>query len=272
VQVFGRRNASAIDVLGSRRAPSWWGLMLGMSSTFGRGASSTCGVPRPIKTAKAARSAFRTAGPAGAPSTTSTTLPSGWSFSTQSPLLSAPISRIRTGIINQIRAFLLERGVPVRQGLRFLRAELPRILATPPDVLSPRMLRVIEDLAGDWRRLDERIDSLSGEIEAIARQDAGCERLMSVPGIGPIISSAMVAAIGTGEAFSRGRDFAAWLGLVPKSLARRGAPPAVTPEPEVKLKPYCFANLHVRPCFDATRPGRPLRSKLLEPHAAVKSP
>src|SRR5260370_30541774 len=102
----------------------------------------------------------------------------------------------RYGIINQIRGFLLERGVAVRQGQRFLRAELPHILTTPPDVLSPRMVRVIEDLAGDWRRLDERIDGLSGEIEAIARQDAGCERLMSVPGIGPIISSAMVAAIG----------------------------------------------------------------------------
>ncbi len=125
----------------------------------------------------------------------------------------------RTGIINQIRAFLLERGVAVRQGLRFLRAELPRILATPPDVLSPRMVRVIEGLAEDWRRLDERVDHLSGEITALARQDVGCERLMSVPGIGPIISSAMVAAIGTGDAFSKGRDFAAWLGLVPKQIS-----------------------------------------------------
>src|SRR6266498_1204127 len=89
----------------------------------------------------------------------------------------------RTGIMNQIRAFLLECGVAVRQGQRFLRAELPRILTTPPDVLSPRMVRVIEDLAGDWRRLHERIEGLSGEIEAIARRDAGCERLMSVPGI-----------------------------------------------------------------------------------------
>ena len=51
----------------------------------------------------------------------------------------------RTGIINQIRAFLLERGVAVRQGLQFLRADLPRILATPPDVLSPRMVRIIEE-------------------------------------------------------------------------------------------------------------------------------
>jgi transposase len=67
----------------------------------------------------------------------------------------------RTGIINQIRAFLLERSIAVRQGLHFLRAELPGILAKRTDVLSPRMLRVIEDLAGDWRRLDERIDALS---------------------------------------------------------------------------------------------------------------
>ena len=125
----------------------------------------------------------------------------------------------RTGIINQIRAFLLERGIAVRQGQRFLRAELPRILATPPDVLSPRMVRMIENLAGDWRRLDERVEGLSNEIEAIARQDAGCERLMSVPGIGPMISSAMVAAIGAGDVFTKGRDFAAWLGLVPKQVS-----------------------------------------------------
>jgi transposase len=55
----------------------------------------------------------------------------------------------RTGVINQIRAFLLERGIAVRQGLRFLRSELPRLLTTPPDVLSPRMVRIVEDLAGD---------------------------------------------------------------------------------------------------------------------------
>jgi transposase len=125
----------------------------------------------------------------------------------------------RTGIINQIRAFLLERGVAVRQGLRFLRAELPWVLATRSDVLSPRMLRIIEDLAGDWRRLDERIEGLSSEIEALARQDQGCVRLMTVPGIGPIISSAIVAAIGTGDVFCKGRDFGAWLGLVPKQIS-----------------------------------------------------
>jgi transposase len=125
----------------------------------------------------------------------------------------------RTGVINQIRAFLLERGIAVRQGQRFLRTELPQILVTPPEVLSPRMVRMIEELAADWRQLDARIGRVSDEIEELAKQDAACERLMSVPGIGPIISSAMVAAIGTGDGFGNGRDFAAWLGLVPRQIS-----------------------------------------------------
>src|SRR5246127_4232653 len=92
----------------------------------------------------------------------------------------------RTGIVNQIRAFLLERGIAVRRGRRFLRLELPRLLGAPSEILSPRMTRIIEGLADDWRRLDERIEGLSCEIEAMARQDAGGERLMSVPGIGTL--------------------------------------------------------------------------------------
>jgi transposase len=84
--------------------------------------------------------------------------------------------RQRTGIINQIRAFLLERGFAVRQGLRFLRTELPGILVKHSDVLSPRMMRVIEDLAGDWRRLDERIEGLSTDTTSLVEQDPACER------------------------------------------------------------------------------------------------
>ena len=69
---------------------------------------------------------------------------------------------------------MLERGIAVRQGIGFLRTELPTILATRTDALSPRMLRIIEELAGDWRRLDQRIDGLSREIEALACQDQAC--------------------------------------------------------------------------------------------------
>jgi transposase len=125
----------------------------------------------------------------------------------------------RTAVINQIRSFLLERGIAVRQGLRFLRQQLPDILAKRTDVLSLRMARIIEDLVGDWSHLDERIENVTDEIEALARGDENCRQLMTVPGIGPIIASAMVAAIGNGTAFAKGRDFAAWLGLVPRQMS-----------------------------------------------------
>jgi transposase len=125
----------------------------------------------------------------------------------------------RTAVINQIRAFMLERGIAVRQGALALRRELGDLLATRTDVLSPRMVHTIEDLADDWRHLDRRIENVSAEIQALGQDEPGCERLMTVPGIGPIISSAIVAGIGTGEGFCKGRDFAAWLGLVPKQIS-----------------------------------------------------
>jgi transposase len=81
----------------------------------------------------------------------------------------------------------------------------------------------VQELSGGHRkyvaRCDPRIEILSSEIDAIARRDAGCERLMSVPGIGPVISGAIVAATGKGDAFGKGRDFAAWPGLIPKQIS-----------------------------------------------------
>src|SRR6266496_6404699 len=106
-----------------------------------------------------------------------------------------------------------------RRHTRSLRDWSSDVCSSDLDVLLPRMLRIIEDLAGDGRRLDARIEGLSSEIETLARQDKACERLMTVPGIGPLISSTMVAAIGTGDVFSKGRDFGAWLGLVPKQIS-----------------------------------------------------
>lgn len=84
------------------------------------------------------------------------------------------------------------------------------------------MQDVLRGLYDDWMQLDERVNTISSEIGKISKQDAECRQLMSVPGIGPIISSAVVAAIGSGEAFTRGRDFGAWLGLVPKQFSTGG--------------------------------------------------
>jgi transposase len=145
----------------------------------------------------------------------------------QSDLLSlhrvrSRLVRHRTAIINQIRSFLIERGITVRQGPGPLRKVLPEVLSSPPQALSPRILRLIAELDQDWRHLDERLEALSAEILSLSENDPACQRLMTVPGIGPIISSAVVASIGTGSGFKQGRDFAAWLGLVPKQESTGG--------------------------------------------------
>jgi transposase len=84
------------------------------------------------------------------------------------------------------------------------------------------MIHMIDDLCTDWRYLDARIATVSNEIETLSEQDDGAKRLMTVPGIGPIISTATVAAIGSGDVFSKGRDFGAWLGLVPRQMSTGG--------------------------------------------------
>jgi transposase len=128
----------------------------------------------------------------------------------------------RTAVINQIRGFLLEHGITVRQGPAGLRQALPTILAQRSDVLAPRIVHLLEDLMEDWRRLDARVDDVTREIVQLARQDENCKRLQAVPGVGPLTASAMVAAIGNGAAFVKGRDFSAWLGLIPKQISTGG--------------------------------------------------
>jgi transposase len=126
----------------------------------------------------------------------------------------------RTVVINQIRGFLRERGLPVRQGAAALRLTLPAILSMKADRLSPQIIRLVEELSADWRYLEARIAAITKEIDVLANRDAHCRRLMSAPGVGPIIASSMVAAVGTGDAFGKGRDFAAWLGLVLRTETR----------------------------------------------------
>jgi transposase len=128
----------------------------------------------------------------------------------------------RTATINQIRAFLIEQGIAVRAGARALRKSIFVILDYRKDEISPRMAKLILGLYEDWCQLDERIETVTGEIEQLSRIEPKCQRLMSVPGIGPLISTALVAAIGTGEAFDRGRDLGAWLGLVPRQYSTGG--------------------------------------------------
>jgi transposase len=130
----------------------------------------------------------------------------------------------RTGVINQLRAFLLERGVTCRTGRRHFARILPEVLAETEQVLSPAMQRLIDRLREEWRMLETSIHELTRQIEGIARQDSACQRLVEIPGFGPLSATALVAAIGKGTMFRKGRDLAAWLGLVPRQQSTGGKP------------------------------------------------
>jgi transposase len=130
----------------------------------------------------------------------------------------------RTALINHLRALLLERGLVVAQGRRKLERALPAILAEETSGLSSRIRQLLSDLQEEWRALDDRIAAFDGEFVSQARTDEAARRLTSVPGIGSINTTALVAAVGEGKAFARGRDIAAWLGLVPRQMTTGGKP------------------------------------------------
>ncbi|HEV8046320.1 MAG TPA: IS110 family transposase [Terriglobales bacterium] len=128
----------------------------------------------------------------------------------------------RTAVINQLRAFLLERGMIFAKSPAKLRKEIPEVLEDADANLTPRMRNLLDLLWGEWKMLEQQLGGLNEQIEQIASADAACQRLRKIPGIGPLISTAIVAAIGNGAAFHKGRDFAAWLGLVPKQHSTGG--------------------------------------------------
>jgi transposase len=101
---------------------------------------------------------------------------------------------------------------------------MPLILEDAEQNLSCRMRRLLEQLWQEWKSLEEEIQRLSDEIESIAGQDEACQRLLAVPGVGPLVATALVASIGNGTAFRKGREFAAWLGLVPRQYSTGGKP------------------------------------------------
>jgi transposase len=128
----------------------------------------------------------------------------------------------RTALINQIRGFLLERGITFAKGPAHLRKHMPAILEDAEQNLTPRMRNLLAQIWQEWKQLELDIESITGEIERISNEDEACKRLRQVPGIGPLVSTAMVAAVGNGAAFRKGREFAAWLGLVPRQYSTGG--------------------------------------------------
>jgi transposase len=128
----------------------------------------------------------------------------------------------RTALINQIRAFLLERGIVFAKSPIRLREALPEVLENANEDLSPRMRNLVAMLWSEWNDLELQIAEINDEVERIASSDAACRRLRQIPGVGPLVATAIVASIGNGAAFRKGREFAAWLGLLPNQHSTGG--------------------------------------------------
>jgi transposase len=128
----------------------------------------------------------------------------------------------RTSVINQLRAFLLERGLVFAKSPAKLRERMPEILENADEDLTPRMRNLLALLWSEWKDLELQIVEMNDEVERIASSDDACRRLRQIPGIGPLVATAIVASIGNGAAFHKGREFAAWMGLVPKQYSTGG--------------------------------------------------
>lgn len=128
----------------------------------------------------------------------------------------------RTNLICQMRSYCLEHGIPIRQGAGVFKVDLVRILDDPENDLTDCARLVLRDLSAELDGLEARLKSVSSEIKNIADTDERARRLMTIPGIGPLGATAVLAAAGDAKRFTRARDVAVWLGLVPKQYSTGG--------------------------------------------------
>jgi transposase len=128
----------------------------------------------------------------------------------------------RTRLVCQMRAFCLEYGIAMHQGVGRFKADLPKVLTNEENDLTPAMRKLLASLFEDVRQLEARISEISREIEATAAADDTARRLMTIPGIGPLAATALLAAAGKGAQFKKARDMAAWLGLTPREYSTGG--------------------------------------------------
>jgi transposase len=128
----------------------------------------------------------------------------------------------RTAVVNQVRSLLLERGLTVPKGRRHLNQALPRILEDAELPLSGSFRVLLAQLKLELEQLAERIAQMDAVIEQEARENEACQRLTTIPGVGPVTATALIGAIGNGSAFGKGRDLSTWMGIVPGEFTTGG--------------------------------------------------
>jgi transposase len=130
----------------------------------------------------------------------------------------------RTRLVNQVRGLLAEHGIAIPRDISRLRSGLVKIVEDEgnTDGLGALMLELMRDAHEQLAEIDKRIASYDRRLKTLFRTDAMCRRIGRIEGIGPITATALVAAIGDRTCFKNGREFAAWLGLVPRQRSSGG--------------------------------------------------
>jgi len=128
----------------------------------------------------------------------------------------------RTALCNRIRSLLAEYGLILPKGVNVLRRHLPEFLEDGENGLNELFRRLLAEGYQQLRGLDKHVDYYTCELERQSQQHDECRRLQTIPGYGPIVASAFHSAIGNGEAYRRGRDVSASLGLVPRQHSSGG--------------------------------------------------
>jgi transposase len=134
----------------------------------------------------------------------------------------AELSKQRTAKVNQIRGLVAEYGLVAPRQITHLRRALPCWLEDAENGLSDRFRRLLNGLWDDLRALDDRMNVIDREISMLAQSDPVAKRLQQLRGVGPIIATALVAAVGNGEQFANGRQMSAAFGLTPKQHSSGG--------------------------------------------------
>jgi len=130
--------------------------------------------------------------------------------------------RRRTAVVNQIRGLLLEHGLTLPKGRCYVDQALPDILEDATLRLSDSFRMLLAQLKLELDQLSAGVEQLDAVLQHTAQENEACQRLTTIPGIGPVIATALIAAIGNGSGFRRGRDLAAWVGMVPREYTTGG--------------------------------------------------
>ncbi len=128
----------------------------------------------------------------------------------------------RTALCNQLRGLLAEYGLVLSQGLSTLRRRLPEVLADGENGLSPLFRQLLAQGYQQLQQLDAHIEYFTRQVVQQARVEEAEQRLQTIPGFGPVVASVFHAAVGDGQAYRRGRDVSAALGLVPRQHSTGG--------------------------------------------------